>query len=81
MKLSAQTAQALTNLRGNADFKAFLEGVKVYEDELATRCIDGSGEVQLRAAGGVQALRAVAKAFTDAPTTLQKFKQPNQQVK
>ncbi len=81
MKLTATTAQALTNLRGNRDFEAFLAGMKEYEAELATRCVDGSGETQLRAAGGVQALRALTKAFTDAPTTVQKFKSPNQQVK
>ena len=81
MKLTASTAQALTNLRGNRDFVAFMEGVKEYEAELTTRCVDGSGEAQLRAAGGVQVLRALGKSFADAPVTLQKFKTPNQQVK
>lgn len=81
MKVSAALAVALTNLRGNRDFEAFLGGLKEYESELTTRCVDGSGETQLRAAGGVKALQAVRKAFDDAPTTLNKIKQSTQQGK
>lgn len=81
MKLTPQTAQALTNLRSNRDFDIFLGGLKEYELELTTRCIDGSGETQLRAAGGVKALQAVKKAFDEAPKTLEKMKTNPQQVK
>ena len=81
MKTSPQTVQALVNLRANRDFEAFLGGLKEYEAELTTRCVDGSGETQLRAAGGVKALQAVMKAFADAPSTLTKMKSTPQQVK
>lgn len=81
MKQSPHFVQSLVNLRGNRDFDAFLVGLKEYQDELTTRCIDGAGEVQLRAAGGVQALKAIEKMFDEAPTTLAKMKSTPQQVK
>lgn len=74
MKLSPALAQALTNLRGNADFKVFWEGVKEYESDRTKACIDGEGAVQLRASGAVKALQALQDAFNNAPTTLEKFK-------
>ena len=81
MKATPALVTAFTNLRGNRDFVAVLEGLKEYEAELTTRCVDGSGETQLRAAGGVKALQAVMKAFADAPTTLNRMKQSTQQGK
>lgn len=81
MKPSPQMVQAMMNLRGNRDFDVFLGGLKEYEVELTTRCIDGAGEVQLRAAGGVQALKAIKFAFDAAPKTFEKMKSNPQQVK
>ena len=81
MKVTPALAVALTNLRGNRDFEAVLGGLKEYEAELTIRCVDGSGETQLRAAGGVKALQAVRKAFDDAPATLNKMKIQSQQGK
>lgn len=81
MKPSPQVVQAMVNLRANRDFDIFLGGLREYEGQLTTRCVDGSGEVQLRAAGGVKALEAVRQQFDLAPKTLEKMKSNLQPVK
>ena len=80
MKLTPQLAQALTNLRGNRDFTAVLEGLKEHELEETNRCVDAEGAIQLRASGAVKALKWWQAAFEAAPKDLEKFKS-NQQGK
>jgi hypothetical protein len=74
VKLTAQLAQALTNLRGNRDFEVFLEGVKEDEREFLQRCADGDGTALYRAQGGAKALQTLLANFTAAPQTLEKHK-------
>lgn len=74
MKLNPQLAQALTNLRGNADFKVFLEGVKEYEVESQQACVTNDGLPLYRAQGATKALQFLQQMFAEAPVTLEKFK-------
>lgn len=78
MKLTAELAQALTNLRGNRDFATVLGGLQAHIDEATLQCVDGEGSVQLRASGAVKALHWWKKAFDSAPADLDKFKQQSQ---
>jgi hypothetical protein len=82
VKITPQLAEALVSLRGNRDFKTFLEGLKEHEEEERQRCVDGEGAIQLRASGGAKALKYWRDAFDSAPADLEKFKkQIQQQVK
>ena len=76
LKLTAKTAQALTNLRGNRDFDVFLEGVKEYEAEQVQLCVGSEGNNLYRAQGAVKAIQSLQQAFAEAPVTLEKFKKP-----
>lgn len=73
MKLSAEAAQALTNLRGNRDFEAVLKWVKEYELKETDTCVTAEGATLHRAQGAVKALRELPQAFKDAPETLKKI--------
>jgi len=79
VKLTPQLSQALTNLRGNADFKVFLEGLKEYEADRKQACVENDGLPLYRAQGAVKTLQFLQQWFVDAPSTLEKFK--NQQGK
>lgn len=79
VKLTPQLAEALTNLRGNRDFKTVLEAMQEHEREATQQCIDGDGAVQLRASGAVKALQWWKDAFATAPAAFEKFKQQAQQ--
>lgn len=81
MKLDAKQAQALVNLRGNHDFEVFLEGVKENVNGFLQECAEREGPSLHRSQGSAKALQALLKAFTDAPTTLDKFKSIQQQGK
>ncbi len=72
--MTAEIAQALTNLRGNRDFEAVLKGIAEHEKEATQQCVDGEGSVQLRASGAVKALQWWKNAFASAPADLEKFK-------
>ena len=75
MKLTPQLSQALTNLRGNADFKVFMEGLKEYEADRQKACVDNDGLPLYRAQGAAKTLQSLQQWFADAPSTLEKFKQ------
>lgn len=76
MKLTDQKlVLALTNLRGNSDFKVLLAALKEDEIEETTRSLKLEGATCHRAQGAVLKLQEIAKAFEDAPNTLTKFKQ------
>lgn len=79
MKVTPQIAEALVNLRGNRDFKTFLEGMSEHEEEERQRCVDGEGSIQLRASGAAKALKWWRDAFDSAPTDFEKFKKQSQQ--
>lgn len=81
MKLTPQLAQALTNLRGNRDFKIVLEGLEEHTKEESVRCEEGDGPVLYRAQGAVKALKWWTGTFDEAPVTLEKFKKQPQQGK
>ncbi len=74
MKLTPEIAQALTNLRGNGDFKVFLEGAKEYESNEKQNCVDREGPNLFRSQGAVKALQSLLSAFDNAPNALEKFK-------
>lgn len=80
-QLTPEAAQALTNLRGNRDFEAFLKWVKEYEDSEREKCVDGEGVVLHQAQGATKALRRIREAQTEAPATLNKFINKAQSVK
>lgn len=76
MKLTDQKlVQALTNLRGNSDFRVLLEALKEDERDETQRSLKLEGAQCHRAQGAVLKLQEIAKAFADAPETLGKFKQ------
>lgn len=75
VKVTAQLAEALVNLRGNRDFKTFLEALREHEEEERQRCVDGEGSVQLRASGAAKALKSWRDAFDSAPKDFEKFRQ------
>lgn len=74
MNVTPKLAEALANLRGNRDFATVLESMSEHEAEETKRCVDGEGSVQLRASGAVKALQWWKKAFAEAPTLFEKFK-------
>jgi endonuclease III-like uncharacterized protein len=74
LKLTAKSAQALTNLRGNRDFQAFLEDVKEYEAEQLQVCVSSEGVHLHRAQGAVKVLQNLQEWYADAPSILDKFK-------
>lgn len=74
MKLTAKTAQALTNLRGNHDFQIFWEGVTEYQAEQLQACVNSEGNYLYRAQGAVRALRDLQEAYAEAPKTLDKYR-------
>lgn len=78
MKLTPKLAQALTNLRGNRDFAAVLEGLAEHTQEELARCTDGDGPVLYRAQGATKALKWWLDTFRDAPTQLEKFNNQQQ---
>ena len=73
MKLTPEAAQALTNLRGNRDFEAFMKWVKEYELKETDTCVTAEGATLHRAQGAAKALRELPIAFKDAPDTLSKI--------
>lgn len=74
MKLDPQLAQALTNLRVNADFKLFLNALKEDEEAETDTVLKTEGTQCARAQGAVLKLRQLQVCFANAPTTLERFK-------
>lgn len=73
-KLDVKTAQALTNLRANADFGQVLDWLTEQELKETDNCVSHEGTTLFRAQGAVTALRNVRKAYDEAPQTLEKFR-------
>jgi hypothetical protein len=74
LKLTPQLAQALTNLRVNADFKLFLSALKEDEETETDTALKTEGTQCARAQGAVLKLRQLQEQFMNAPNTLERFK-------
>lgn len=74
LKLTMQLVSALTNLRGNRDFVALLDGLKEHEAEEQKRCVELEGVALHRAQGAVKTLQWWQDAYLQAPTVFEKLK-------
>lgn len=81
MRVTAQLAEALVNLRGNRDFETVMKSMQEHIAEATRQAIDADGVVQSRAAGAVKALEQWPVAFANAPALLDKFRNSNQAVR
>lgn len=76
MKTTPELAQALTNLRPNADFEVVLEFFARVREEARDECESVADDtVRLRAQGRGLFIRDFFKLSADAPLDTQKFKQ------
>lgn len=73
-KLNGKTAQALTNLRVNADFGQVLEWLKECESDELEHCATREDKELYRAQGARRALHDIREAYENAPATLEKLK-------
>lgn len=74
MKLTPKAAQALTNLRANADFGHVLEWLKEVEDEERDHCVEYEGKDLHQAQGAAKILRKFKQSYDEAPHLLEKLK-------
>ncbi len=75
MKHTKESAQALTNLRGNPEFNHVLKWLKENREKARDVCCTADGPTLFRAQGEANALDAFIKSFEKAPATTEKFKQ------
>ena len=73
--LTRQAAQALTNLRRDADFAVFVNWLEECSEKVKEECFLAEDIALYRAQGKVFATRGIIEAYEKAPATLEKFKQ------
>jgi hypothetical protein len=74
VRLTPKLAEALTHLRGDANFAAVLEGMTAHQTEENQRCIEADGVILQRSQGAYKALQWWIDAFREAPTMHERFK-------
>lgn len=75
LKLDKHTAQALTNLRVNSDFKQVLAWLEGHQNKFLDECATAEGNPLYRAQGKVFVSHGLFEAFVQAPEVTEKFKQ------
>jgi hypothetical protein len=75
MKLTAQLAQALVNLRSNSDFQLFVSALSDDGEQLVENLVMGPSDNELNVRRG-QARQStlILKAIAEAPKKLDEFK-------
>ncbi len=74
MKLTEQSAQALTNLRGHPDFTTFLQWLEENRNKFRDECCMTTPDKVLRPQGKVEVINNIFKAFAEAPATTEQIK-------
>lgn len=75
MKLDEKLAQALTNLRSNADFRTFVDAMHAMTVEELNKVLSQVEPIHIgRQQGRTLVLQEINKMIADAPTVLDKLK-------
>ena len=74
MKLTEQSAQALTNLRGHPDFVVFLQWLVENRNKFSDECCTFPPETVQRSQGKVEVVDSIFRAVKEAPQVTEKFK-------
>ncbi len=74
MKLTEQSAQALTNLRGHPDFVAFLQWLEENRNKFRDECCMIAPDKVQRPQGKVEVINDIFQAFNQAPQVTEKLK-------
>lgn len=75
MKLEKELCEALISLRENRSFKVFLDALREDEKAEIDRSLQLAGPQCHRAQGAALKCREYIKAYEDAPTAHEKFKE------
>lgn len=74
LKPTSQQLEALSRLRGNADFERHQEVSREYERELTERLVKATDIVTIhQTQGAINALRALREVYESAPASLTKM--------
>ena len=74
IKVTAQLAEALVNLRGNRDFEIFVKSLQEHIAVTTRQALDSDGTVQTRAAGATRVMEQWVEEIAKAPQTFDKFR-------
>jgi len=75
MKLDADLAQALTNLRNNQDFKVFVSHMSHDSEQLMERLVMTTDDATVPVLRGqARQMAHIMKAISDAPAALEKLR-------
>lgn len=75
LKLDKQTAQSLTNLRINPDFKQVLKWLEGHRAKFDEELLTAEGTPLYRTQGKAFVVDGISEAFVTAPEITEKFKQ------